>query len=107
MRPILALAAAALGLGLSAPSSRPPAARLAVLDFELNDLTYAPNSPAARAEAAQAGRMLRDVLGTRCGYTLAPVAAAATAARTPRPATSSRAPPLPPRSDATPAPTGW
>jgi hypothetical protein len=80
MRPFLALVAAVLGLGAVAPSVKPappPAVRLAVLDFELNDFTYAPNSPAARAEAAQAGRMLRDVLGARCGYALAPVTAAA------------------------------
>ena len=50
---------------------------IAVLDFELNDLTLAPNDAAEVARTASIGPMLRDVLATTPGFRVMPVSAEA------------------------------
>jgi hypothetical protein len=55
----------------ASPPAPPP--KIAVLDFELNDLTPTPNTPDEFAAIALASRLLRQSLATNCGYVVVPV----------------------------------
>jgi Protein of unknown function (DUF2380) len=66
---IAVIAAAVLAASPSTPA--PP--KIAVLEFELNDLTPTPNTPDEIAAIALASRLLRHSLATDCGYDVVPV----------------------------------
>ena len=71
----IALIAAVLAAAPVSPTPPPP--KIAVLDFELNDLTPTPNTPDEVAAIARASRLLRHSLATDCGYDIVPVDSAA------------------------------
>lgn len=51
------------------------ATRIAVLDFELNDITSLPNTPAERQRTASMAPLLTDALSRIDGYELVPIGA--------------------------------
>jgi hypothetical protein len=76
LRRALAALTALLAMGVAVLPVSADAHDIAVLDFELNDLTLTPNSQEDRDRAARLGPMLRDALSER-GLTVVPVTAAA------------------------------
>lgn len=65
MRTVLKLLAVALLITCSAAAAQAAAAPIAVLDFELNDLTLDPNNPAERERTASIKAMLEEALVAR------------------------------------------
>jgi hypothetical protein len=73
------LAAAACGSGAYGADAHGADASVAVLDFELNDLTLDPNNPAEKERTASIKRMLEEALAARPGLRTVPVEAVAQA----------------------------
>jgi hypothetical protein len=67
------MCAAVLSVSPAAWGLLKPIPKVAVLEFELKDYTPTPNSPAEIAETHDAARLLRQSLGTVCGYDMVTV----------------------------------